>query len=65
MSVNIKALRDGHFDFGRDRDWMNLKNCGFGTGSVGMGFSWDCFGMFGITIKKIKIILRLLSTMMC
>jgi hypothetical protein len=36
MSVNIKALRDGHFDFGRDRDWMNLKKLRFWY-----GIGWD------------------------
>jgi hypothetical protein len=37
---------DGHFDVGRDRDGIDLKNCGFRTGSVGIGFSQDCLGIF-------------------
>jgi hypothetical protein len=28
--TGIRALRDGHFDFGRDRDGMNLKTAVLG-----------------------------------
>jgi hypothetical protein len=65
-----RALRDGHFDFGRDRDEMDPKPWFWdGIGRDGMGFSRDCFGIFRDFSGIIKycfllLILARLSTMM-
>jgi hypothetical protein len=63
--LHIRALRDGHFDFGRDRDGMNLKTAVLGRDRSGWDFLGIVSGFIGITnYCFILLILRLSSTMM-
>jgi hypothetical protein len=43
-----RAQRDGHFDFGRDRDGMNLKTAVSGRDRSGWDFVGIVSGFFGI-----------------
>jgi hypothetical protein len=46
--VRDRALRDGHFDFARDWDGMNLKTADLGQDPSGWDVLWIVLGFFGI-----------------
>jgi hypothetical protein len=66
LCIDNRALRDRHFDFGRDRDGMNQKTAVSGQDRSGWDFLGIVSGFFGITkYCFFLLILRLSSIRMC
>jgi hypothetical protein len=66
--LDSRALRDGHFDFGRDRDAMDPKTAVSGRDRSGWDFLGIVSGFFRICLGYdffFLEILRLLFIMMC
>jgi hypothetical protein len=64
--LSVRALRDGHFDFGQGWDGMDLKTAVSGHDRLGWDFLGIVLGLFGITKYFFLLsILRLSSTMTC
>jgi hypothetical protein len=66
---SIRALRDGYFDFGQDRDGMDQKTSVLGrdrSDGIFSGWFLDFPGFWGITkYSYLLLILRLSATMLC